>query len=92
MVHDQAAGAFVPGVRPFDDPALGQGDKALGIGLDGKELALAGMAPATAALVGRMTNDIYPDEMPVPDRLCTLPGITAPSTNKVCSVGYLAAA
>ena len=43
MVHDKAAGAFVPGVRPFDDPALGQDDKALGFNLDGKELTLAGM-------------------------------------------------
>ena len=43
MVHDKAAGAFVPGVRPFDDPALGQDDKALGFNLDGKEFTLAGM-------------------------------------------------
>jgi hypothetical protein len=58
MVHDQTPCALVPGVGTFHHPALGQDDKAGGVGLDGEQIGLLRMRPTANVLVGRVAYDL----------------------------------
>ena len=72
MVHDHAAPALIPGMGPFDDPALGQNDKASDRLRPERLLRI--MQGAGRAVAGP-THDLDPDAVGLLDRFGALPAI-----------------
>ena len=75
MVHDQPACPLVPGMGALHHPTLGQDHKAVGVSVDGEQIPLVGMRPASDVLVGWMAYDLDLDTMALRDGLCALSGV-----------------
>lgn len=76
MVDSEATCSLHPGVRPFHDPALGEHDEAISIGLYGESVLLTRGRPASDVRVCGMAHDVYLDVMALREGLCAATGVT----------------
>jgi hypothetical protein len=77
VMHDESARPLVPIVSSLDAPALGEHNEAVGIGLDGEQLALAWVIPGAAVSIGRAADDFDGETALGAQRLRALSGIAA---------------